>query len=124
MDEQESVAQVIRVTRGDTLLVRTACPQLQSKVSLYMVLEGIRAKPEARGAVLDWVELHADAERLKLVSIGWVRDEYGRLLGDLADIQTGELLTDWLIETGAAEPYEHHYLDVMENMLRSQEPEL
>lgn len=124
MGEQESVAQVIRVTRGDTLLIRTACPQLQGKVSMYMVLEGIRQKPETRAAVLDWVEVHSDAERLKLVSIDWVRDEYGRLLGDLADLQTGELLTDWLIETGAAEKYEHHYLDVMENLLRSQEPEL
>lgn len=123
MDEQESVAQVIRVTRPDTLLVRTTCPQLQSRVSMYVVLEGVRPRPEARGHIIDWVEIHADADRLRLVSVDWLRDDYGRLLGDLADIQSGELLTDYLLSVGVAEPYEHHVTDVWESLLRSQEPE-
>jgi hypothetical protein len=123
MVQPESVAQVIRVTRPDTLLIRTVCPHIQSRVSIYMVLEGIHALPEARPAIIDWVEIHADAERLKLVSTDWVRDDYGRLLGDLADLQSGEMLTDWLLSQGVATPYEHHFTDVMEAMLRSQEPE-
>lgn len=123
MGEQESIATVIRVTRPDTVLIRTVCPLLQSRVSIYMVLEGVRPEPEAKRAIVDWVEIHADADRLRLLATDWVRDEYGRLLGDLADLQSGELLTDWLVSQGHARPYEHHFLDVVESMLRSQEPE-
>ena len=128
MELPSAVASVTRVTRPDTLLIRTQCPQLQSMVSLYMVLVGIRPGPwlpeDVIQAIVDWIEVHADAERLHLVYLDWVRDDYGRFLGDLADIQTGERLTDYLISIGAATKYEHHYTDVVERMLRSQEPEL
>lgn len=124
MGEPESIATVIRVTRPDTVLIRVTCPYIQSVVSMYMVLEGIRPKPEARAAIIDWVEVHADAERLRLVSGPWVRDEYGRLLGDLADLQSGELLTSYLLDLGLAEPWEYHAVDVLESLIRGEEPDL
>jgi len=123
MEIPAAVASVIRVTRPDTLVIRTQCPQLQSMVSLHMVLVGIRPNDKATDAIVDWVEVHADQDRLHLVYLDWVRDDFGRFLGDLADIQTGERLTDYLINIGAATKYEHHYTDVVEHILRSKEPQ-
>ena len=123
MDGQETIAQVIRVTRGDTVLVRCTAPQLASMVAVYVVLCGVKCKKSAKSAIVDWVEIHADADRLHLVSYDWVRDQYGRLLADLADITTGERLTDYLIDGGVAEEYPHHYADVIEAMIRAEEPE-
>lgn len=123
MDYPETIAQVVRVTRGDTVLVRCTAPQLASMVAIYVVLCGVRCKKRASSDIVDWVEAHADADRLNLVSFDWVRDSYGRLLADLADISTGERLTDYLLNLGVAEEYPHHYADVVEAMIRAQEPE-
>lgn len=104
---------VVRVTRPDTLLIRTYLPQVQATVSVHLVLEGVTCRPEAKEEIIDWCEIHADAERLRLISWEWFRDSYGRVLGDLADLQTGETLTQWLLERKVAEPRPDHYLDIL-----------
>ena len=123
MDGTEAIAIVVRVTRPDTVLIRTMVPHVQSMLSVYMVLEGVRCKPEAKQAVADWVEIHADADRLRLVHVDWFRDSFGRLLGDLADIQSGETLTQYLLDNHFAVPRPDHYINIVESMLRSVEPE-
>lgn len=123
MDSPITVAKVIRVTRRDTVLVRCANPQLASMVAIYLRLCGVRCNKSARQHIIDWVEVHADADRLHLVAFDWIRDEYGRLLGDLSDIRSGEMLTDYLLEVGAAEEDPYHFADVVESLLRAQEPE-
>jgi endonuclease YncB( thermonuclease family) len=123
MDCPITVAKVIRVTRGDTILVRCAAPQLASMVAIYLRLCGVRCKKRAREDIIDWVEMHAAYERLHLIAFDWVRDQYGRLLGDLGDIHTGERLTDYLVEMGSAEDDPDHYRDVIEAMMQSPEPD-
>jgi len=46
------------------------------------------------------------------------------VLGDLADLQTGETLTGWLLERKVAEPWPDHYLDILRNLVAGEEPEL
>ncbi len=121
--EDSSSVRVIRVTRPDTILIRATSALLQSMVSTYMVIEGVTCKPEAVDSIIDWVEVHADAERLHLVAFDWVRDEYGRLLGDLAEIQTGERLSAYLIEQGVAAANPNHYMDVIYTLFSGKEPE-
>lgn len=115
--------QVIRVTRPDTILIRTYCPQVMASVHVYLVLEGVACKPEAKQEILDWVEVHADAERLRLITWEWFRDSYGRLLGDLADLQSGETLTQWLLDRHVAESRPDHYLEILRTMVASEEPD-
>lgn len=123
MDGKEPLAIVVRVTRPDTVLIRTMVPHVQSMLSVYMVLEGVKCNTEAQQAVADWVEIHADADRLRLVHIDWFRDSFGRLLGDLADIQSGETVTQYLLDNHYATPRPNHYINIVESMLRSVEPE-
>lgn len=123
MDLPESVATVIRVTRNDTIFIRSVCPMLQSKVSLYMTPAGVWCGDNCADAIIDWVECHADAERLKLIPFDWMRDEHGKLIADLADIQSGEQLTDYLVSCGAAKPRPHHMLDAMYSLMGAKEPE-
>jgi hypothetical protein len=92
-------------------------------LSVYLVLEGVKCNPEAQQAVADWVEIHADADRLRLVHVDWFRDSFGRLLGDLADIQSGETVTQYLLDNHYAVARPNHYINIVESMLRSVEPE-
>jgi hypothetical protein len=114
---------VIRVTRPDTLLIRTFVASVSANVNLHLVLENVKCQPEAKQEIIDWCEMHADWERLKLISPEWVRDTYGRVLGDLADMQSGETLTAYLLERGAAEPWPNHYFDVLTEGLSAGGPE-
>lgn len=114
---------VVRVTRPDTLLIRCYCPQVQSMINTYLVLEGVTCEPEAKAEILDWCELHADAERLRLMTWDWFRDNYGRVLGDLADIQTGETLTQHLLDAKVAEPRPDHYLDILRSIAEAEGPD-
>lgn len=124
MDDPESLATVIRVTRPDTLLIRMMVPQVQSMIATHLLLEGVDVCPEAQGAIKDWLALHADGERCRLISGGrFFRDTFGRLLGDLADIRTGEVLTDYLIDTGVAEARPNHFMDLVTEMLIPEGPE-
>jgi hypothetical protein len=88
-----------------------------------MAVEGVWCDEHADSAIVDWVEIHADHGRLQLVTFGWVRDEYGRLLGDLCDLQTGECLSDYLVEQKVATPRPHHYMETMMNLMQGKEPE-
>jgi len=124
MEDQEPLtASVIRVTRKDTALIRVLSPLLQSMVSTYLTVEGVWCDDGADDAIIDWVELHSDYGRLGLRTFGWVRDEWGRLLGDLADLQTGELLSDYLIEQKVASARPHHYMETMLNLAHAKEPD-
>lgn len=119
----ESLAQVIRVPRHDTLMIRTHCPLIQAQVTTYMTPAGVWCDDGCEAAIIDWVELHADAGRLRLETYEWLRDEHGKLLADLVDIQSGETLTHYLIEQGVAKARPHHVVDVMYSMMHAREPE-
>lgn len=121
--KEAMTCQVIRVTRPDTVLVRAYCPQLQGNTHVHLVLEGVKCFRKATPEIIDWVDIHADAGRLKLITWEWFRDEYGRVLGDLVDLQTGEPLTQWLIERKVAKPRPDHYLEVLRNMVNCEEPD-
>lgn len=123
MDDEESVAYVLRVTRPDTIQVRSPDCRLGCMATLYLRLEGVECKPHAEDSIIDWVECHADYGRLRLHTGRWLRDVYGRVLGDLADVSTGETLTDYLVSVGAADAYPQHYYDTMTQIMHSKEPE-
>ena len=61
-------ARVVRVTRPDTFMVRTYVPQVTANATLCCVLAGVRCKKAARQHILDWVEIHSDHGRLRLVT--------------------------------------------------------
>lgn len=115
--------QVVRVTRPNTLLIRTMVPPLQSSCSIYMVLQGVKCCPEAAKEIIDWLEIHGDFGRFTLEVYDWVRDSFGRLLGQIADRRTGETLTEYLLQRGVAEPSPRHLERVMIDLLQSREPE-
>ena len=123
MDESQPIAHVLRVIRHDTLQLRAWCPLSQTRVTLYMVPCGVWCMDDAKEHIIDWCELHADADRLKLVTFDHMRDEYGRLMGDLADIQSGETLTSYLLSVGVAKPRPHHILEMLGVLLSSTEVE-
>lgn len=114
--------EVRRVTRPDTVIVRAWLPMVQALAEIPLLLEGVKCKPEAQQMICDWVEIHQNFGHLKLLSLDFFRDTYGRMLGDLADIDSGETLTGWLIEQGAAEDYPAHYMDLLTDRLTAEEP--
>jgi hypothetical protein len=91
--------------------------------SVYLVLHGVRCQPEAVSEVIDWLEIHADCQRYNLMVCDWVRDSFGRLLGDIVDKRSGECLTDYLIQRGVATVRRRHLDSVMIDLLNSQEPD-
>ena len=121
--QEPLTAQVIRVTRPDTVMVRTHVPHLQASATIHLVLAGVRCNESARQAIIDWVEMHADYGRLRLLPLDWVRDSYGRVLADLCDTQSGEPLTGYLLQQECAEPWDNHYLDVMRDLMTAEEPD-
>lgn len=124
MDETDALScQVIRVTRPDTLLVRVMNPALQSMLSCYLVLHGVRCERHAPREIIDWLEIHGDFHRFTLRVCDWVRDSYGRLLGDVCDRRSGECLTEYLLQRGAATVRARHLENVMIDMLNSPEPD-
>ena len=110
---QPMTCTLVRVTRRDTVLVRTYCPMVQSMLNVYIVLEGVKCRKDAAEQIEKWCEFHAENDQLKLVVWQWFRDSYGRILGDLADISSGECLTDYLIDCGAAIHRPDHYIDIL-----------
>jgi len=123
MEISDALAQVVRVTRRDTVMIRTPCMTSLHLATIYLVLQGVRCRRSAQAAIVDWVELHQDGGRLRFAHADWFRDAFGRLLGDLVDRHTGETLTQYLLDNGFATPRPNHYSDIFEQMLRSQEPE-
>lgn len=117
-------ATVIRVTKPDTLLIRTMVPHVQAMVSMYGVLMGTESHSDnCQQGICDWVEVHADAGRLRLETCDWLRDSYGRLLIDLTDLQSGESLVEYLIDQEFCSRNDNHVIDCVREMLMSQEPE-
>lgn len=114
---------VVRVTRPDTVMIRSAVPQVQSMLTHYLVLEGVNCTDEAKSAIIDWCEVHQEGGRFRLLTADWFRDPYGRLLGDLQDLSSGETLTGYLLENGFASERPNHYAELIEHLLRSEEPE-
>jgi hypothetical protein len=114
---QDTVVTVIRATRCDTVHVRLMVPAIQSMVAARVVLEGVICQPEAREAIDDWVEIHGNEDRLRLITADFFRDSYGRILGDLQDLDSGEMLTDYLIDIGVAESRPNHYIDLLREMM-------
>lgn len=115
--------QVIRVTRPNTLLIRTLAEVMQSYASTYLVLAGVRCRPSATQDIIDWLEIHGDFGRYDLMVFDWMRDSYGRLLGNILDRRTGEALTTYLIQRGSARERANHLDEVMRELMSAQEPE-
>jgi len=123
MDLPETMtAQVIRVTRPDTLMVRIQVPQTQSQATMYVAIAGVTCDEHAKQTIVDWVETHADFGRLRVIT-DWMRDSYGRVLADLSDIQSGETLATYLVAQGAAKEYDTHYVDVVRDLMEAGEPD-
>lgn len=123
MDLPETMtAQVIRVTRPDTLMIRIHVPQAQSQNTLYVAVAGVTCDEHAKQTIVDWVETHADFGRLRIVT-DWMRDSYGRVLADLTDLQSGESLATYLVKQGAAKEYQTHYVDVFRDLMEAGEPD-
>ena len=120
---ERPTAVVVRVTRQETIMIRSAVPQVKSQLTQYLVLEGVKCLPHAKQAIVDWCEVHKEGGRFGLICHDWFRDSYGRLLGDLQDLSSGETLTGYLLENRFAHDRPNHYLEMMEALLRSVEPE-
>lgn len=103
-------------------MIRTSVPQVQSQLTQYLVLEGVKCFPDAKQGIVDWCEVHQEGGRFGLICHDWFRDTYGRLLGDLQDLSSGETLTGYLLENRMAEANPYHYQELMESLLRSVEP--
>lgn len=116
-------AQVIRVTRPDTIVIRTALPAVSATVNMFATpAETKNHKKECAQAILDWVEIHADHDRLQLDFTQYWRDSYGRLLVDLLDLQSKESLCDYLVANDYCEYDPNHVFNVLTDMMYSKEP--
>jgi hypothetical protein len=122
MDESNHIVTVTRVTRSDTILVKTYCPLSRSRFELAATLAGVWCHHDAMQHIIDWCEIHADSERLKMIPYDYIRDEYGRLVADFADIQSGETLSAYILSVGAGKARPHHMLEVMGAYMSSMEP--
>jgi hypothetical protein len=121
MEEQSPIAEVIRVLRYDTIQIRVWLPLAQMRAVCYITPAGVWCDCPAKEAIVDWCELHANHDRLFLVTYDNMRDEYGRLIADLADTQSGDRLSSYLVQVGAAKPRPHHLLDAFGTMLQAGE---
>lgn len=110
-------AQVIRITMPDTIMLRVGCPATQGTSTIYVRLFGVECEAEAKQAIVDWAEVHPQPT---LLVADWLRDCYGRLLGDLVDGQSS--LCEYLVQQGYAEEKDDHYREVVADLLKSEEP--
>lgn len=116
---EKTVVHVIKITRDDTLHVKEFCTHCGNVDSMHIVLSGVFCDG-SRHHIQDWVEVHQ--QHLRLQPIDYLRDDYGRVLADLVDYQTGEKLTDYLIQCNAATRRPHHVTEVFDNAFRYMEP--
>lgn len=117
-NEEALSVQVVRVTMPDTLLLRVQTPVTQGHSSIYVRLFGVECASEAKQAIVDWAEVHPAPT---LLVADWLRDCYGRLLGDLVDGNSS--LCEYLVAQGCAEEKDDHYGEVVGDLLRAEEPE-
>jgi len=106
------------------VVVRTPVKELQSYATIHVALFGVTCSEDAKSEIIDWVEVHSDAGRLFMATVEWLRDPYGRLVADLVDMQTGESLCDWLVSRGVASRNPHHFAEILDAGIESEEPEL
>ena len=124
MEESEALTcSVTRVTRPNTLAIRLMVPALQSNCTTHLVLEGVTCKSDAVKDIVDWLEIHADFGRYELRVFNWLRDSFGRLMGNIIDRRTGETLSSYLIQRGSAKERPRHIEEVMIDLLQGQEPD-
>lgn len=124
MDEPRTLScEVIRVTRPNTLLIRSMSEIMQSYASTYLCLAGVRCRKSAVKDIIDWLEIHGDFGRYELLLFDWMRDSYGRLIGNVLDRKTGEALTTYLIQRGSAVERPNHLEEVMQDLLSAPEPD-
>ena len=121
MEGQNAIVSVTRLLRHDTYEIRLYCPALRTRASVYMTPMGVWCEEECKDHALDWIELHSENDRLRLITADWLRDEYGRLLGDLQDMRSGETLTGYLVSVNAAKKRPHHVMDTMYSLAEAAE---
>lgn len=109
---------VKRITAPDTLAVELICPSFQGRSTMYIRLYGVDCEDSATQHIADWVELYG--RTFELLVLDWMRDKYGRVVGDLMD--HGETLTSYLIQVGVAKERPDHHVEVMRDLLLSTEP--
>lgn len=97
---------VLRVIDGDTLELDI---DLGFEVALHKTavrLRGLDA-PELHTAagkkVAKFVQAWVENKHLELVTLGRERDKYGRALGQLRDLSSGQTLNEVLLTTGQAD---------------------
>lgn len=117
-NEDALSVQVVRVTMPDTILLRVGSPVTQGTSSIYVRLFGVECEEDAKQAIVDWAEIHPTPV---LLVADWLRDCYGRLLGDLVDGKSS--LCEYLVSQGFAEEKDDHYKEVVADLLKSGEPE-
>lgn len=116
---EETVVNVLRITRDDTVQVREWCASCGTVNNWYIVLAEVWCE-NAREHIRDWVELHEGSIGMR--TYDYLRDEYGRLVADLYDRDTGQTLTQYLIDAGAAKRRPHHVSQVFDEIVRYMEP--
>lgn len=119
MTTESLTCEVRRVTAPDTLAVEIVSPSAQCRHIIYVRLYGVDCEDAASQHILDWVELYG--RTFDLLVLDWLRDRYGRVIGDLSD--HGETLTEYLIKIGVAKKRERHHEEVIRDVLTAQEPE-
>ena len=118
-ENTDYTCQVIRVTAPDTVMVRINVPPMMGSTTVYVRLYGVDCEEAAKSGIIDWVELHSGT--IELMVLDWLRDQYGRVLGDLSNGQEG--VTDYLQRVGMAVPRPDHHKEVVVGLLNSEEPE-
>lgn len=116
---ETTIVNVMRILRDDTLQVREWCPTCGQVNNVCVVLAEVFCE-NSREHIRDWVEVHEGAIALKMFD--YLRDDYGRLLADLFDRDTGESLTDYLVQAGCAKRRPHHVGEVFDQISRHMEP--
>jgi len=117
--DTDYTCQVIRVTAPDTVMVRVTVAPMQGSTTIYVRLLGVNCTDEAMRGIVDWVELHSDS--IELYVLDWLRDPYGRVLGDLSNGE--QAITEYLRANGYADEKANHYEEVVSQLLKSEEPE-
>lgn len=111
---------VSKVTAPDTLVVNIVLPHIHGRCTVYVRLYGVDCDESAMAHIMDWVELYG--RTFELLVMDWMRDRYGRVVGDLVD--HGETLTEYLIGVGCATRRPSHWAEVVQENLTAPEPEI
>ncbi len=117
-ENTDYTCEVIRITAPDTVMVRVTVQPLMGHTTIYVRLFGVECKPDATKSIADWVELYQG--NIELFVLDWLRDPYGRVLGDLNNGE--EAVTEYLQRIGVADEKAGHYEEVVTALLQAEEP--